>query len=58
MSQPIKEKIQKELSKAEGISIISLVGDLIAYAHQIRASDIHIDPVENFLHVRVRVDGQ
>jgi type IV pilus assembly protein PilB len=58
MALQITEKIEKELSQAGGVSIISLVYDLILYAHTVRASDIHLDPTENFLRVRIRVDGE
>ena len=57
MSSQIKEKIEQELKKLSGISIISLVHDLIIYAHSIRSSDIHLDPTESVLRVRFRVDG-
>jgi len=57
MSFPIKEKIEAELAKTSGFSIISLVHDLIVYAHLSRCSDIHMDPTESSLRVRVRIDG-
>jgi type IV pilus assembly protein PilB len=52
MSSQLKEKIEAELAKTS-----SLVHDLILYAHAGRCSDIHMDPTENFLRVRVRIDG-
>jgi type IV pilus assembly protein PilB len=58
MSFPTKEKIEAELAKTSGISIINLVRDLIIYAHAARSSDVHIDPAENFLRVRIRIDGE
>jgi len=33
------------------------VHDLIVYAHLSRCSDIHMDPTESSLRVRVRIDG-
>ncbi|MDR3643428.1 MAG: GspE/PulE family protein [Candidatus Doudnabacteria bacterium] len=57
MMIPLKDKIETELAKASGISIISLVHDLIIYAHSIRSSDIHLDPAEKSLRSRFRVDG-
>lgn len=56
MSQ-LKSKIEAEILKNTDVSIISLVQDLVVYAHQTRASDIHIDPVEKSVRVRLRVDG-
>lgn len=32
--------------------------DLLAHAHQNRASDIHLEPLQNDLCVRLRIDGQ
>ncbi len=53
----LKHKIEQELKKPAGISIIALVQDLVAYAYAIHASDIHIDPTEKNVRVRLRVDG-
>ena len=51
------DKIQNEILKGPQISIITLVQDLVAYAIGLRASDIHIDPEENKIRLRLRVDG-
>ncbi|MBI4160695.1 MAG: type II/IV secretion system protein [Candidatus Yanofskybacteria bacterium] len=53
----LKEKIEKELQDEANISIVTLVDRLIEYALKSRSSDIHIDPAENDLRVRFRVDG-
>ena len=45
------------MAKPSGVSIISLVHDLILYANACRSSDIHMDPTEKRLRVRFRVDG-
>ena len=45
-----------ELAK-KGASIVDLVNELISEAHQERASDIHINPNETQVRVRLRVDG-
>lgn len=39
------------------VSIIDLVNNLIAEAHRLRASDIHIDPHADTVKVRMRIDG-
>src|SRR3989344_3581537 len=52
-----KNKIEKELQNDASISIVSLIDHLIEHAHESRASDIHIDPCENDLKIRFRVDG-
>jgi len=49
--------IEEELKRGENISIISLVDSLVAHAHALRASDIHIDPTHDEVRVRLRVDG-
>lgn len=54
----IKSEIEKELGlKSDEIGIIKLVDMIIQYAYEARASDIHIDPSEGKIHVRLRIDG-
>lgn len=50
--------VEKELAKGRGISVVSLIQCLFEYAHEIRASDIHLDPTEHDVAVRLRVDGE
>ncbi len=38
-------------------SIIELVDELIKHAHELRASDIHIDPQQDKVRIRMRIDG-
>ncbi len=53
-----KNIIEQELLKQENeISIIKLVDALIQYAYESRASDIHIDPSEKDVNIRLRIDG-
>ncbi len=53
-----KIAIEKELSKpVEEISIIRLVESFIEFAYLSRASDIHIDPSEDRVKLRLRIDG-
>lgn len=47
--------IQYDFSK---IPIVDLVDDILVYGVKNRASDIHFDPVENGLKIRMRIDGQ
>jgi len=39
------------------LSVIKLVDTLIQQSYRLRASDIHLDPEENLLKVRLRIDG-
>jgi type IV pilus assembly protein PilB len=55
--QEIKNKIEQELTKGTALSIIKLVDDLVEYAYSTRASDIHIDPLEKTVSIRLRIDG-
>lgn len=50
-------QVTEELGKGANLSIIRLVDCLIAHAHAVRASDIHIDPLPNYVQVRHRIDG-
>ncbi len=42
---------------AEAASVIKLVNDLLVEAIRERATDVHIEPYEQELHVRYRIDG-
>ena len=50
-------KVKKELLQGTAISIIGLVNGLIEEAQALQASDIHIDPNEKEVRVRMRIDG-
>lgn len=52
-----RSKIDSELKKGKDLSIISLVDEMVDYAFESRASDIHIDPEEKDVKVRLRIDG-
>lgn len=47
----------KELEKGTQLSIISFVNCFIEDAYHLRASDIHIDPEDEEVKVRFRIDG-
>ena len=53
----LKEAIERELAGGDERSIINVIDHLVAYAYELRASDIHIDPIETELRVRMRIDG-
>lgn len=53
----IKDQIEKELQQGASISIINIVNHLIKDAHDLRASDVHIDPQQDDIQVRFRIDG-
>ena len=54
----LKQAIQKELSKSvNAISIIKFIELLIEYAYHMRASDVHLEPEEKDVKVRLRIDG-
>ena len=39
-------------------SIVKIVDEILNFAVKMRASDLHIEPIENFLRLRYRIDGQ
>lgn len=43
--------------RAEDLPIIKIVDTIVAYAYENHASDIHIEPLENSVLVRYRIDG-
>jgi len=49
--------IERELAQGANMSIINLVDHLIRHACEIHASDIHIDPIEQSVRIRFRIDG-
>lgn len=52
-----KSEIEDIENMAEDASIVRFVNQLIAEAFADRATDIHIEPLENELRVRYRIDG-
>ncbi|HEY3425984.1 MAG TPA: GspE/PulE family protein, partial [Negativicutes bacterium] len=55
--QPAETTISLELQTTEDAPVISIVNSLISQAIKERASDIHIEPQDNAVRVRFRVDG-
>ena len=50
-------EMKKGLGEWKGVSIVTLIDSLVEYAHEAHASDIHIDPGEGKVRVRLRIDG-
>lgn len=50
-------KVEFELEQGPRLSIINLVDYMVEHAHRLRASDIHIDPQQKSVRVRLRIDG-
>ena len=57
MTTKLDEKVKKELQKGPDVSIIHLVDYLVEKAQISRASDIHIDPSQDTVRIRLRIDG-
>lgn len=54
----IKERVTEiKGGRPEDISVIKLVDSIIEYGYQNRASDVHIEPYEEKILVRYRIDG-
>lgn len=53
----IQELITAGLQKQQDGDIVTLVNLILEYASDSRASDIHIEPLENNILIRFRVDG-
>lgn len=49
--------VEQELKNGSNLSIVNLVNALIQHAHEVHASDIHIDPTDTSIKVRFRIDG-
>jgi type IV pilus assembly protein PilB len=52
-----KHAIAAQGSRVEDVSVVKLVDDILSYAFTNGASDIHIEPAENDIKVRFRIDG-
>jgi type IV pilus assembly protein PilB len=54
----LKSEIEKSLTQpVELISIVKLVDLFVEYAYLLRSSDVHIQPEENSVRIRFRIDG-
>lgn len=57
-SEVIKENVKKSKgAKAEDVPIIKIIDTILAYAYFNKASDVHIEPQDEKIMVRFRVDG-
>ncbi|NMO96662.1 GspE/PulE family protein [Paenibacillus lemnae] len=54
---PSEEEFEETEITDEASPIVRLVNQMIQQAAQLRASDIHVDPGENNLTIRYRIDG-
>ena len=55
--QPREDDIESLRDLASGAPVVRAVNDLLEKAVELRASDIHIEPFDNGLVVRMRIDG-
>jgi len=56
-SGAVEESVDSLRDLASGAPVVRAVNDLLEKAVELRASDIHIEPMRNGLTVRIRVDG-
>lgn len=52
------EEDTEEEDEIKNAPVVKLVDSIISNAVKARASDIHIEPFENFIRIRTRVDGE
>lgn len=53
-----EEKESNELDDVKNAPIVKLVDSIIDNAVKDRASDIHVEPFENYIKIRYRIDGE
>ncbi len=53
-----KQEEKEEDAGVANAPIVRLVNTIILQAYKSKASDIHIEPYENYLRVRIRIDGE
>ena len=56
-SGTVKEKEEDLCQMAEGVSAVRIIDTLLRHANAQGASDIHIEPLEDTLLIRYRIDG-
>ena len=56
-SGAVEESVDSLRDLASGAPVVRAVNDLLERAIELRASDIHVEPMRNGLTVRMRVDG-
>ena len=56
-SGAVEESVDSLRDLASGAPVVRAVNDLLEKAVELRASDIHVEPMRNGLTVRMRVDG-
>ena len=49
-----KDQLHQAILEAD---IVKIFDNLLTYAVEMQASDIHIEPLENYCRMRIRVDG-
>jgi len=57
LNKALREKLEAEIKEGVPTSIVNLVNHLIELAYNIKASDIHLDPQEKSVRIRMRIDG-
>mgnify|MGYP001596863762 CR=1 FL=1 len=55
--QESRLRLEAEIKNGIGASIVNLVNYLVQIAHDLKASDIHIDPQSDAVRIRLRIDG-
>lgn len=50
-------KVENELQNSQKLSIVNLVAGIIEHGNDLHCSDIHIDPIDDAIKVRFRIDG-
>jgi len=61
-NEVFEEMISENVKQVKGgvqneAPIVKIVETMMTYAYQSRASDVHIEPMEDFVQVRFRIDG-
>jgi type II secretory ATPase GspE/PulE/Tfp pilus assembly ATPase PilB-like protein len=51
------KNLEDQLAKESDISAVKVLNSLVKSAYDLKASDIHIDPMEEGLKIRFRIDG-
>ena len=54
----ISELLEENINETDSAPVVRLINSIISQAVKLKASDIHIEPSENKIRIRFRIDGE
>ncbi|MDF2841013.1 MAG: type secretion system protein GspE [Clostridia bacterium] len=54
----LNELLEENINETDSAPVVRLINSIISQAVKLKASDIHIEPTENKIRIRFRIDGE